>query len=399
MAKFKVREVSAVEEKSVQEVEEQLLASAEAATEETTEEASAPVKDDGVLKIDLRSNQEVKEEVEAPVEAETETVEETTEEEQPLADIEDEVPTMTDEAVLNYLKSKYQLDLSSLEDVSKPAAPSEELPSEVANFLKYTKETGRGMEDYMALNQDFSKMDDDSVLRAFIQAENPEYDAEDVAFEMESFDFDEDIDDARTIKKAKLEKKKTLAKARKHFEDQKAKYLTKVESTSTQADPEVLRAAEEYKRLSQESEAVNSENAKRSSSFQEKTKAFFSNQFEGFNYKVGDSEFKYKPGEADKLMSRQMDINNFFSKFLDSNGYLTDAAAYHKAIATAMNPDAVAKFFYEKGKADGVGSLSKESKNVKMDVRQAPQTTSNFQGFRVSAVDSSSGNRLKIKKR
>jgi hypothetical protein len=390
MENFKVKEVSAEEEKSVQEVEEQLLANAEAEFkgEETKNEN---ISDDGSLKIDLRSKAT---EEDQTTEANTEEV---AEQEEPLEDIEDEVKDgpMSDEVVLNYLKEKYNLDLSSLEQVNK----KEELPSDVEAFLKYKRETGRGMEDYLALNQDFSKMSETDLLRSYIKSENPEYDAEDIDFEIEAFAYDEDVDDAKDIKRAKLEKKKTIAKARKYFEEQKGKYLTKVESTSTTVDPEVLRAAEEYKRLSLESENAQSENMKRHSSFKQKTEEFFSNKFEGFKYKVGDSEFVYKPGDVDKVKNRQLDVNNFFSKFLDNDGYLTDAAEYHKAIATAMNPDAIAKFFYEKGKSEAVENLSKESKNVKMDVRQTSQASSNFSGFRVSAVDSNSGNRLRIKKR
>jgi hypothetical protein len=390
MENFKVKEVSAEEEKSVQEVEEQLLANAEAEFkgEETKNEN---ISDDGSLKIDLRSKAT---EEDQTTEANTEEV---AEQEEPLEDIEDEVKDgpMSDEVVLNYLKEKYNLDLSSLEQVNK----KEELPSDVEAFLKYKRETGRGMEDYLALNQDFSKMSETDLLRSYIKSENPEYDAEDIDFEIEAFAYDEDVDDAKDIKRAKLEKKKTIAKARKYFEEQKGKYLTKVESTSTTVDPEVLRAAEEYKRLSLESENAQSENMKRHSSFKQKTEEFFSSKFEGFKYKVGDNEFVYKPGDVDKVKNRQLDVNNFFSKFLDKDGYLTDAAEYHKAIATAMNPDAIAKFFYEKGKSEAVENLSKESKNVKMDVRQTSQASSNFSGFRVSAVDSNSGNRLRIKKR
>ena len=389
MSEIKVKEVSAEEEKSVQEVEEQLLANAEAEFNGEDTEAKSEVVNDGTLKIDLRTK-----EVEA--EPETEEAEETK-----LDDVEDEVVenqvTISEEHVLNFLKEKYSLDLSSLEDINK--GTKEELPSDVEAFLKYKKETGRGLEDYMALNQDFSKMNEVELLRSYIKAENPEYDSDDVDFELEAFAFDEDVDDAREVKKAKLEKKKTLAKARKYFEDQKAKYLTVAESAQMQVDPEVLKAAEEYKRLSLESENAQSENMKRSSLFKQKTEEFFSNQFEGFKYKIGESEYVYKPADAEKLKAKQSDINNFFSKFLDKDGYLANAADYHKAIATAMNPDAIAKFFYEKGKADAVGNISKESKNVKMDVRQAPQAASNFSGFRVSAVESDSGNRLRIKKR
>ena len=39
---------------------------------------------------------------------------------------------------------------------------------------------------------------------------------------------------------------------------------------------------------------------------------------------------------------------------MDKNSALTDAKGYHKSLYTAMNADAVAKHFYEQGKADAM---------------------------------------------
>ena len=56
-------------------------------------------------------------------------------------------------------------------------------------------------------------------------------------------------------------------------------------------------------------------------------------------------------------------------------------------------------FFYEKGKSDAVGDVSRQSKNINMDVRSTPQQLSNQEGLKIRAVEADSGRGLKIKKR
>ena len=49
---------------------------------------------------------------------------------------------------------------------------------------------------------------------------------------------------------------------------------------------------------------------------------------------------------------------------------LKDAVGYHKSLYTAMNPDAVARHFYEQGKADAIKNSVAKAKNVDMNPRQ-----------------------------
>ena len=50
---------------------------------------------------------------------------------------------------------------------------------------------------------------------------------------------------------------------------------------------------------------------------------------------------------------------------------MSDAAGYHKSLYTAMNADAIAKHFYEQGKADAMKDSVAKAKNVSMRPRQA----------------------------
>jgi hypothetical protein len=97
------------------------------------------------------------------------------------------------------------------------------------------------------------------------------------------------------------------------------------------------------------------------------------------------------------LANDQSDLRSSVSQFLDDNGYLSDAEAFHRSISIAKNPDKFAKFFYEKGMADAVVEVSRESKNIDM-TRQATQDTPS-EGVQVRVLDQDRGNRLVIKKR
>ena len=50
---------------------------------------------------------------------------------------------------------------------------------------------------------------------------------------------------------------------------------------------------------------------------------------------------------------------------------MKDAKGYHKSLFTAMNPDAIARHFYEQGQADAMKSSVEKGKNIDMAPRQA----------------------------
>ena len=85
----------------------------------------------------------------------------------------------------------------------------------------------------------------------------------------------------------------------------------------------------------------------------------FSDKFKGFEFKVGEKELVYKPGTPENLKKAQSDVTNFINMHVSEDGYLKDAANYHKSLAVAMNPEAFAKFFYEQGIADAVSESTK----------------------------------------
>lgn len=354
---FKVREIGLEEEKSVQQIEEQLLQQHEESQQEETIEQQEP-------------------------EAEKVEVQE---------------ESIKDQDVLSYIKNRYQKEINSLDELFETRSQNEELPEDVSAFLKYKRDTGRGIEDFIKLNKDYSSMDQTQLLSEYMKQTNPELDEDEIKFEIESkYAFDEDYDDEKDIKRKKIAAKKELTKAREFFESQKDQYRIPLESSKSSVPTEEKEAYEAYKKYISESQSAQEEQRKRSEYFVQKTNEVFSEQFKGFEFNVGDKSVSYKPGTPEQLRAEQSDLSKFIRGFLDESGLIKDAASYHKSISAARNPDAFAKFFYEMGKAEAVQDIAKESKNIQMDIRQAPQSVSSS-GFKISAVDNDSGSRLVIK--
>ena len=75
---------------------------------------------------------------------------------------------------------------------------------------------------------------------------------------------------------------------------------------------------------------------------------------------------------------------------------MEDAAGYHKSLFTAMNADAIAKHFYEQGKADALKNSIAKSKNVDMNPRQAFGEV-NTGGMKVKVLSGDTSNDFKFK--
>ena len=311
--------------------------------------------------------------------------------------IEDKVE-LNDDVVLSHIKTRYNKDINSLDDLFQEREANEELPEDVATYLKYKKETGRGIDDFVKLNKDYDKEDPIKLLANYYKETNPEYDDDDVQSELERFIYDEDFDDEKEIKSKERAKKKELAEAKKYFNNLKEQYKVPLESREPLVPQEELNDYEAYKSNKKNATTQQEENVKRAQFFSEKTNELFSEKFEGFGFNIDENNtVKFKPAEANVLKEKQLNISNFIGGFLDDNGYLKDAEAFHRAIAVAQDPDKFFKFAYEKGMAAGVTNMSKDSKNIDM-VRQAPTPATDKSGLQVKVVESGFSDGLKFKK-
>lgn len=364
---FKVRALDGGEPKSVQEVEEQLLEKHE---EELNRDYEPEVADN--------------------------TIEDTTS----VEEIQNETPTekeLREEDVLSYIEKRYNKQINSFDELLAERKESEDLPGDVAAYLKYKKETGRGFEDFIKLNKDYDSVDADSLLSEYLSATQIGLDAEDIDALMDEYRYDEDYDDEATIKKVKIARKKAIAEAKKFFNEQKEQYKIPLESSTGFVPDEDRELFNSYKQYLQEAKTVEEENNRKRQWFDQKTEELFNNEFKGFEFDVNNKKITFAPGDATELKKLQSTPANFINKFLDESGLIKDAAGYHKALSIAMNPDRFAKFFYEQGMSDATDTTMKQIKNISMSDQKVSEAGTPNNGFQVKAVNPDSGRKLKIR--
>ena len=363
---LKVRAVGDSAEKSSQQVEQELLDKHEKTLEQQQE---TPV-----------AQQE-----EVSVEKETE--------DKP----QEESKGLTEEEVLSHINSRYDKNISSVDDLFAQRESQDELPEDVAAYLKYKKETGRGIDDYVKLNKDFGAMEPDTLLRNYFKETEEGLDDEDIDFKMEEFDYDEDVDEPSDIKRTKIAKKKLIAKAKKYFTEQKEKYKLPVESARDVVSQSDSKEYQDYKQYLKDAKSYQEETTRKSQWFDKKTNELFNSDFKGFEFTLNNKNVVFSPGNASELKKAQSSPMNFVGKYLDDNGMLKDARGYHKALAIAMNPDRFAEFFYEQGKSEATDSVMRKTKNINMSERRAPEVTKIKGGTQFKSLSPSSSRGLKIK--
>ena len=333
---------------------------------------NAPVIDeDGVIKVDLRqpppSEQPQEEQVENVVEEVTE---------EPVAEV--------------------------TESVEAPVAPEQPvelptLPENIQKLVDFMEETGGDLNDYVQLNQNYDELDNLTALETYYKKTKPHLSDEEVQFMMDDqFAYNEEVDEERDIKRKKLAMKEQVAEAKSYLDSLKSKYYEDIKAGGKLTN-EQQEAIEFFSKYNEELEANQKIIDAQVETFNNKTDNVFNDKFKGFEYSVGDKKFRFNVNNADKIKETQSDINNFVKKFLNKENVMEDAAGYHKSLFTAMNPDAVAKHFYEQGRADALKDSIAKSKNIDMSPRQG-HNSQEIGGVKVRALgDDSASFKFKIK--
>lgn len=176
---FKVRLVDESEPKSVQELERELVENHEQEQAQAQAEASSPVQPDEVKDEELSKSE------------------------------------LNESDVLSFISKRYNKQINSFDELMQERSSQEEIPEDVAAYMKYRKETGRGYDDYLKLGRDYESMDQDQLLKEYLLVTQEGLDEEDVELMMEDYRYDEDLDEESKIKKTKIAKKKAIAEAKK----------------------------------------------------------------------------------------------------------------------------------------------------------------------------------------
>jgi hypothetical protein len=285
--------------------------------------------------------------------------------------------------------------IKNIEKEETPVIETPQLPENVDKLVKFMEETGGTVEDYVELNKDYSKLNNDQLLQEYLRKTKPHLDSEDINLIMEDYKYDEELDEQKEIRRKKLAYKEAVASAKQDLESRKNKYYAEIKQRPG-VTQEQQKAMDFFNRYNKQQETIK----QTQQDFKQRTKDLFNTDFKGFDYNVGDKKFRYKVQDPSKIAETQSNISNFVEKFLDKEGKISDTAGYHKALYAAMNADKLASHFYEQGKADGVKTIVQKSKNPSVDApRQVAGGDVYVGGFKVKAVSGADSSKLKIKKR
>lgn len=389
------------------------------AVEETTQqvEETTPVAeeqpDDGVIRVDLRKfkqeedavqEQEPESSVLEPVEQSAESGENTEVGLQEVGEGNESTAEEKESVLEEITEEEVQEQTAELADEVEEAIAEQqesgiELPENIQKVVDFINETGGSLEDYVRLNQDYSQLDENQLLVEYYKQSKPHLSNDEIEFLIEdNFQYDEDMDEERDIKRKKLAFKEEIARAKNHLENQKSKYYEEIKAGS-RLTPDQQKAVDFFNRYNKENEEVTRVAEQQKKTFLKRTDEVFSNEFKGFEYNVGDKKYRFNVKDASEVKTMQSDINNFVKKFLDENNNMKDAKGYHKSLFTAMNADAIANHFYEQGKADALKESIARSKNINMDPRKSHEPVADAKGFKVRAISGDDSSRLKVKMR
>ena len=364
MAKENKEVIEEVTEEQVEQPKEEVV---EQKLDESKFESAG---DDSIIKVDLsnppvQESEEVEkqptEEEKVDVVEEKEVVEEVVENESVLQEVTEEVKDTVEE-VQDVIE----------EAVAEAEATGKPLPENIQRLVDFMDETGGDIQDYVNLNRDVSKMDDSDVLDEYYRTTKSHLTAEERSFLLEEkFGVDEDVDDDRTIRAKKIALKEQVAEAKAYLDGQKSKYYEDIKAGS-KLTQEQQKAVDFFNRYNKESEEQKKLSEASIKSFRQKTNNVFNKDFKGFDFSVGDKKYRFNVKDVDKVKTTQSDINNFINKFInEGESTISDAKGYHKSLFTAMNADAVAKHFYEQGRADATKARVAKDKNINLEPRKS----------------------------
>lgn len=310
-----------------------------------------------------------------------------------------EEPTGESESPITIIQDDSEEEVNTSEtqvtkEIEQAVQEQRVLPENIEKLVSFMEETGGNVEDYVRLNADYTNVDENTLIREYYKQTKPHLDSEDVSLLLEDFNYDEDIDEPKDIRKKKIAFKEEIAKARNFLEGLKGKYYDEIKLRPS-VTQEQRKATDFFNRYNEEQQAI----AQKQQVFIDKTSNLFNNNFKGFDFKIGENKFRYSVKNPEQVAKAQSDISEFVGKFLGDNGEIKDTAGYHKALYAARNADTIAQHFYEQGKADAVKDVMAKSKNISTEPRKTATGDVFVNGLKVKAVSGVDSSRLKIKTR
>tara|TARA_R110000796_G_scaffold107021_1_gene217671 strand:+ start:2314 stop:3441 length:1128 start_codon:yes stop_codon:yes gene_type:complete len=282
------------------------------------------------------------------------------------------------------------------EKIEIPVVSQPELPENITKLVDFMQETGGTMQDYVRLNTNYDDIDRDVLVKEYYKNTKSHLSADEIEFMIEdNFAFDEDIDEERDIRRKKLAYKEEVAKAREFLESTKEKYYDDIKLKSPSLSEDQKKASDFFNRHKEDQER----NVANHERFKASTNQLLNENFEGFDFTLGEKKFRYGVQNPSQVAEKQSDISNFIGKFLGKDGTIEDTAGYHKALYAGTNADKMANHFYEQGKADAIRDVVNKSNNTSSSARKAaPTGAAKFGAYTVKSVSGADSSKLKVKK-
>ena len=324
-----------------------------------------------------------------------------------LQDVQQEETQLTleeviDEETKEEPKEEVKEEVQDLQDKVEEAVQTSqdtgiELPENIQKVVDFINETGGTLEDYVKINQDYSNIDESTLLYQYYNQTKSHLTKDEIDFLIDdNFSVDEEIDEQRDIKRKKLAYKEEIAKAKSYLEGLKDQYYEEVKLGSKLTDDQ-QKAVEFFNTYNSEQSEQAKLQDEQVNHFNNESKKVFNDNFKGFEFEVGDKKYRYNVNDKQKVLDKQANILNVLDKYISKDNMLQDAKGYHKALFVADNADAVANHFYEQGKADAIKQLNADSKNINMDPRKTG--TVETEGIKIRAISGEDSSKLKIKLR
>ena len=303
----------------------------------------------------------------------------------------EEKPEQKPEDPVEELKEEIEEAVQTSQDTAAP------LPENIQKVVDFINETGGTLEDYVKINQDYSNIDDSTLLYQYYNQTKSHLTKDEIDFLIEdNFEVDEEVDEPKDIKRKKLAYKEEIAKAKSYLEGLKGKYYEEVKLGSKLTSDQ-QKAIEFFNTYNSEQSEQQKLQERQVEHFNTESNKVFNEEFKGFEFKVADKKYRFNVKDAQQVKDRQSDILKVLDKYISKDNMLQDAAGYHKALFVADNADAIANHFYEQGKADAIKQLDAESKNINMDPRKTGTVETG--GVKIRAITGDDSSKLKIKLR
>ena len=316
--------------------------------------------------------------------------------EEPVVVVNDTPDDTVKDGIIEIVDEEVQDEVEVLEEQFDNALTNNEetgakLPENIEKLVSFMEETGGSLEDYVRLNADYSSVDDKTLLKEYYKQTKPYLESDDVSLLLEDYDYDEDLDEERDIRKKKIAFKEEVAKAKGFLENTKSKYYDEIKLRPG-VTQEQQKATEFFNRYQEDQKIAEQQH----SDFKSKTNDYFTNEFKGFDFNVGEKKFRYGLQDPNKVAENQSSINNFVGKFLDESGNIKDTKGYHKAIYIASNADKIINHFYEQGRTDATKEIVSSSKNPSTEPRQTGSGEF-VNGIKVKSITGPDSSKLRIK--